>query len=123
WICNTEENKRNQRDARDAVSFETVRARANRVARVITRAVGDYAGVTRVVFLDLEDDLHQVGTDVGDLREDTAGDAQRSRAQRLADRKTDEAWSRVIGRDEQQYAEHDQQLDADQHHAYAHAGL
>ena len=51
-------------------------------------------GIARVVFLDVEDDLHQVGADVGDLGEDAAGDAQRRRAERLADGEPDEARAR-----------------------------
>jgi len=39
-------------------------------------------GVTRVVFLNLEYDLHQVGADVSDLGEDAARHAQGSRTQR-----------------------------------------
>ena len=80
-----------QRDAGHAVGLEAVGARADRVARVVARAVRDHARVPRVVFLDVEDDLHQVGADVGDLREDAAGDAQRRGAERLADGEADEA--------------------------------
>ncbi len=88
--------KRDQRDARDAVGFETVSRRANRVARVVAGAIRDHAGVARVVFLDLEDDLHQVGADVGDLGEDTARDAERGRTERFADGEADEAASGVF---------------------------
>src|SRR5438045_887583 len=69
------------RAGRDAVGPQPVRRRADRVARVVTRAVGDHARVARVVFLDVEDDLHQVAADVGDLGEDAAGDAQRTGAE------------------------------------------
>ena len=86
-----EQDEGDQRDAGDAVGLEPVRARPDRVARVVADAVGDHAGVPRVVFLDVEDDLHQVGADVGDLGEDAAGDAQRRGAERLADREADEA--------------------------------
>ncbi len=65
-----EQDERDERDAGHAVGLEAVGGGADRVARVVARAVGDDAGVARVVFLDLEDDLHQVGADVGDLRED-----------------------------------------------------
>ena len=71
----------------------------------------------------LEDDLHQVGADVGDLGEDAAGDAQRRGAERLADGEADEAGAGEVAGDEEQDAEHDEQLDADQQHADAHAGL
>ena len=80
-------------------------------------------GIARVVFLDVEDDLHQVRPDVGDLGEDAARDAQRRRAQRLADGKADEARAGVLAGNEQQDAQHDQQLDADEQHADAHARL
>ena len=76
-----------------------------------------------VVFLDFEDDLHQVGADVGDFGEDAAGNTQRGRAQRFADGKADEARPRLVSGDEQQNEKHDEQFDADQHHADAHAGL
>ena len=86
--------KDDQRDAGDAVGLETVGAGSDRVARVVARAIRDHAGVARVIFLDLEDDLHQVRADVGDLGENAAGNAQRSRAERFADREADEARAR-----------------------------
>ena len=118
-----EEDEGDERDAGDAVGFEAVGAGADRVARVVAGAVGDDAGVARVVFLDLEDDLHQVGADVGDLGEDAARDAQRSRAERFADGEADEAGAGVVAGDEEQNEQHHQQLDADEHHADAHAGF
>ena len=122
-IFDAQQDERDQRDAGHAVGFEAVSAGADRVARVVAGAVGDDARVARIVFLDLEDDLHQVGADVGDLGEDAAGDTQRGRAQRFADRESDEALAGVIAGNEQQDAQHDQQLDADQHHADTHACL
>ena len=122
-LVNGEQDERDERDAGDAVGLEAVGGGADRVARVVAGAVGDDAGVARVVFLDLEDDLHQVGADVGDLREDAAGDAQRRGAERLADGEADEARAGVLARDEQEDAEHDEQLDGDEQHADAHAGL
>ncbi len=65
-------------------------------------------GIARVVFLDVEDDLHQVGADVRDLREDTAGDTQRRGAERFTDREADEARAGVVARNEEQNAEHHQ---------------
>ena len=85
-----------QRHAGHAVGLEAVGARADRVAGVVAGAVGDHARVARIVFLDVEDDLHQVGADVGDLGEDAAGDAQRRRAERLADGEADEAGPGVV---------------------------
>ena len=122
-VFDAQQNEGDEGDAGDAVGFESVGGGADRVAGVVAGAVGDDAGIARVVFLDLEDDLHQVGADVGDLGEDAAGDAQRGRAQRFTDGKADEAGAGVVGRNKEQDEEHDQQLDADQHHADAHAGL
>ena len=86
-----EQDERDERDAGDAVGFEAVGGRADRVAGVVAGAVGDDAGIARVVFLDVEDDLHQIRADVGDLGEDAAGDAQRRGAERFADGEADEA--------------------------------
>ena len=83
-----------QGDAGDAVGLEAVGGGADRVAGVVAGAVGDDAGVARIVFLDVEDDLHQVGADVGDLGEDAAGDAQGRGAERFADGEAEEADSR-----------------------------
>ena len=90
-VGHRQQDERDQRDAGDAVGLEAVGAGADRVARVVARAIRDHAGVARVVFLDVEDDLHQVCADVRDLGEDAAGDAQRRRAERLADGEPDEA--------------------------------
>ena len=126
WTCTVgivhrQQDERDQRHAGHAVGLEPVGARTDRVAGVVTRAVGDDAGVAGVVFLDVEDDLHQVRTDVGDLGEDAAGDAQRRRAERLADGEADETGPGVVARNEQQNAQHQEQLDADEQHADAHA--
>jgi hypothetical protein len=55
-------------------------------------------GLRGIVLLDLEDDLHEVGADVGDLGEDAAGDTERRGAERLADREADEAGAGVARR-------------------------
>ena len=65
-----------ERDGGHAIGLEAVCGGADRVARVVAGAVSDDAGVTGVVFLDLEDNLHEVGADVGNLGEDAAGDAE-----------------------------------------------
>ena len=101
-VGHREHDERDQRHAGDAVGLEAVGRRADRVARVVAGAVGDHAGVPGVVFLDLEDDLHQVGADVGDLGEDAARDPERRRAQRLADGEAEEAGAGHVGRDEEQ---------------------
>ncbi len=118
-----DEDERDQRDAGDAVGLESVRARADRVAGVVARAVRNDARVPRVVFLDVEDDLHQVRADVGDLREDATRDPERRGAQRFADGEADEAGTRVVARNEEQDAQHHEQLDADEKHPDAHARL
>jgi len=111
-----------QRDAGNAVSFKTIRRGADAVTRVVARTVGDDAGVFRVVFGKMEDDLHEVGTDVGDLREDTAADTQRGSAQRFTDRETDETGADQFFRDITQDHDHEEQFDAHQQKADAHAG-
>src|SRR5450432_1828231 len=118
-----QQDEGDERDARDAVGLEAVGGGAHGVTGVVARAVGDDARVARVVLLDVEDDLHEIRADVGDLREDAARDAQRGGAQRLADREADEARARVITRQEEQDAQHHEQLDADEQHADAHARL
>ncbi len=95
----------------------------DRVAGVVAGAVRDDAGVPGVVFLDLENDLHEVGADVGDLGEDTAGDPQRGGAERLPDRESDEARPRPIARNEEQDAEHHEELDTNERHPDAHPRL
>ena len=76
-----QQNEGDQGHAGDAVGFKAIGAGANGVARVVARAVGDHTGVARIVFLDLEYDLHQVGANVGDLGEDAAGNTQGRGAQ------------------------------------------
>ena len=122
-LIDAEQDEGNQRDAGYAVGFESVGARSDRIAGIIAGAVGNDTRIARVVFFDLEDDLHQIRSNVGDLGKDTAGDTQCRCAQRLANRETDETWSGVTARNEQENAEHDQQFDTDQHHANAHTGL
>ena len=89
-----------QRYAGDAVGFEAIGAGADRVARVVAGAVRDDTRVARIVFLDLEYDLHQVGADIGDFGEDAARNSQGRGAQAFANREADEAWARIITRDE-----------------------
>ena len=122
-IRDGQQDKGNQSDAGDAVGLKAVGAGSDRVARVVAGTVGNHAGIARVVFLDLEDDLHQVRTDVGNLGKDAARDSQGRGAQTLTDGKADKAGTGILAGHEQQNEEHDQQLDADQQHADAHAGL
>src|SRR5262249_45514341 len=84
WIFHREENKSDERDASDAVGFKTVGTGAYGVARVVASAVGNNAGVARVVFFNFEDDFHEIGADVGDFGEDAAGDSKRGGAEGFA---------------------------------------
>ena len=119
-------DERDQRHAGDAVGLKAVGRGSDRVARALSAKPVQSAitpGLQRIVFLNLECDLHQIRANIGDLGKDAACHAQCGSAQRFADREPDEAGPRVIARYEQQDAQHDEQLDADQHHADAHTGL
>ena len=70
----------------------------------------------------MEDDLHEVGTDVSDLGEDTTADTQGAGAEGLADGETDKARAGQFFGDVSQDENHEEELDADQKKAYAHAG-
>src|SRR5262249_42645833 len=120
---NGEQDEGDEGYAGDAVSLEAVRRRSDRVPGVAGGAIRDHAGGARVLLLDLEDDLHEVGADVGDLGEYPPRDAQRRGAQRLPDGESDEAGARVIAGNEQEDEQHDHQLDADEQHADGHPRL
>ena len=122
-ILNAEQDKRDECHASDAVGFKSVGTGANRISGVVAGAIGNYARVAGIIFLNLEDDLHQIGADVGDLGENAACDTQGSGAERFADRKTDEARAGIIAGNKEQDDQHHEQFDADQHHANAHTGF
>src|SRR5262249_58210119 len=90
-VLDREEDEGDQRHAGDAVGFEAVRGRPDRVAGIVARTVGDDARIAGVVLFDVEDDLHQVRPDVRDLREDAASDPEGRAPQRLTDREADGA--------------------------------
>src|ERR1019366_4563519 len=113
-IFDAQQNESNQRDAGHAVSLETIGRRSHRVAGVVAGAIGNHAGVAGIVFLDLENDLHQIGTDIGNLGEDAARDTQRRGAEGFADGESDEAGAGIVAGHEQQDEEH---------HADRHPGL
>ena len=85
------QNEGDQRNTGDAIGFETIGGRPHRIARVIPGAIGDHAGISRVVFLDFESDLHQVGTDIRDLRKDAARHSQSCCAERFPNGESDKA--------------------------------
>ena len=122
-LADRKQNEGDQRDPRHAIGFEPVGGWSHRVAGVVTRAIGDHAGVADVVLFDLEHDLHQVAADVGDLGKNSACHAQRRRAERFPDGETDKARARQVARHEEQNEEHDQQLDRHQQHPDAHSRL
>ena len=115
--------ERDQRDLDHAVSLKAVRRGTNRIAGIVAGAVGDHARIAGIVLFHVEDDFHQVGADVGDLGENAAGKTKHRSAERFANRKADETWPGVASRNEEDDAEHHQQLDRDQHHADAHTRL
>ncbi len=49
--------KRDERDAGDAVSFKTVSGRADGIARVVAGAIGDDAGVFWIIFGQVENNF------------------------------------------------------------------
>src|SRR5215469_6564122 len=118
-----EENKGDEGDTGYTVGFETVGGGTYRVAGVVAGAVGNHTGVARVVFLNLEDDLHQVGADIGDLGKDAAGDTKCRSTEGFTDREADEARTGIVARDKEQNDEHHQEFHADEHHSDAHAGF
>jgi len=73
-----------------AVGFKAVGGGTDRVAGIVSGAVGDHARVAGIVLFNLKDDLHQVGADVGNLGENAAGEAKHGGAERFANGKADE---------------------------------
>ena len=70
-----QQNERDQRHTGDSVRFKTVRTGADRVSGVIARAVCDHTRISCVIFFYPVHDLHQIRPDVGNLREDSAGNS------------------------------------------------
>ena len=60
--ADSQDNKRDQRDAGYTVCLKAIRAWPNGVTGIVARAVGDDAWISRIIFFDLENDLHQIGT-------------------------------------------------------------
>ena len=112
-IFHSEENKSDQRDASHSVRFKAVGAGTNGITGIIACAIGNDAGIARVVFFNFEDDFHQVRADVGNLCKDAAGDSKRGSPKRFADGKTDETRTSVVPRNEQKNKKHHQQLNTD----------
>ena len=71
----------------------------------------------------MEDDLHKVGTDVGDLCEDTACDPEGASAKRLTNGKADETRTDQFFREENEDTDHEKELHAHEEEPNAHAGV
>ena len=54
-------------------------------------AIGNNTRIAWIIFLDIENDLHQVGTNVGDFGEDPARNPQSRSSQRFAQGKAKES--------------------------------
>src|SRR5579884_650023 len=122
-ISDAQKNESDQGHARYPVGLETVGAWPHGIPSIVSGAVGNHARVACVIFLDLKDNLHQIGADIGDFGEDAAGNAERRCAQRFANSKANKARPSIRSGDEEQDDQHHQKLNADQHHADAHARL
>ena len=84
----------------DRVGLEEVGRHAGAVADVVAHVVGDHGRVAGVVLGDPGLDLaHDVGADVGTLREDAAAEPGEDRDQRAAEAEADERVDRVLGVD------------------------
>ena len=119
---NGEEDKAHEGYTGNAIGLETVGGGSDGVTGIVASAVGDNTGVARVVLANLEDNLHEVASDIGNLGEDTASDTQSGCTEALTNSESDEARaSKVLGHQEQD-DEHKHQLDADKHDTDAHTG-
>ncbi len=114
---NRQGNEGDEGDAGDAVGLEAVGGGPDRVAGIVSRAVGDDAGVARVVFLHIENDFHKVGADIGDLGENAAGNTEGRGAERFADGEAEKADADDLPRHEQEDDHHHHQLERDQEQA------
>ena len=94
FLGNRQKDERNERHAGDAIGLKTIRRRSDRISGIVAGAIRDNSRIARIVFLNFEDDLHQVRADIRNLGKDAAGNTQRSSAERLADGKADKAVAR-----------------------------
>ena len=94
-------------DRGDRVGLEQVRGHAGAVADVVADVVGDHGRVARVVLGDARLDLaHDVGADVGALREDAAAQAGEHRDQRAAEAEADQRVHGVLLVDVEEERQH-----------------
>ncbi len=104
-------------DERDLVALEEVGSHAGAVTDVVAHVVGDRGRVAGVVLGDAGFDLaHEVGADVGRLREDAAAYSEEQREQRATEAEPDEDRRRRVlkDHDDDRRAE---QAEADREHA------
>src|SRR5664280_1745222 len=111
-----------QGDTGNTVCFKTISGRTNAVTRIVARTVGNNTGIFRVIFGKMENDFHQVGTDVGNLGENTTTNTQSGCSQRFTDSKTDEAGTGQFFWNVSQNDDHEEQFNADKEKSNAHAG-
>ena len=88
--CQSKSEESDQSNTGNTIGFKTVCRGADAVSRVVLRTVGDNAGFS-IIFGEMENDLHEVGTDVGNLREDTTADTKSGSAERFTNGKANEA--------------------------------
>ncbi len=94
-------------DRGDGVRLEQVGRHARAVADVVADVVRDHGRVARVVLGDARLDLpHEVGADVGRLREDAAAESCEDGDQRTTEREADQIVDRRVGRVVQEIGEH-----------------
>ena len=84
-------------DGGHGVGLEEVGRHAGAVTDVVSHVVGDHRRVARVVLGDTGLDLaHDVGADIGALREDAAAEAREHRDQRAAEAEADQRVHRIL---------------------------
>ena len=97
-VSGRQNNKADKRHTGHAIGFKTIGRRAAGVAGIITGTIGNNPRIARIVFINFENNLHQIGTDIGNFGKNTAANTQRRSTQRFADGKTDKAGTGQITR-------------------------
>ncbi len=118
-----QDDESNQGHSGNPVGLKAVGGGSYAVTGVISGTVGNNSRVAGIVFFDAENDLHQVGTDVGYLGKYTAGNTQGAGPQGFTHGKTDKTCSRQFPGNKEQDDQHHDQLHADQEQTDAHAGI
>ncbi len=119
--CESQEG--DEGDSGNAVGFEPICSGADAVPCIVTSTIGNDTGILGVIFREVEDNLHEIRSNIGDLGEYAAADPEGARAQRLADGKSDETGTDQFLRDEHEDADHEEELHAHKQEPHAHTGL